>query len=239
MIDIIKQVLNVLLIINLLISIFMNPMLSSATDNIRYAKTTINIRAAPSKKSKVVGKIYWNDSVNVIKKVNSKWYKISYKKKKRYVCAKYLKKEKTYGKIYHCYDQNSFKSYEDADCITNNYKIAQGRLKRKYHLAKNTGIWMIGNRYCIALGSFYTRKIGTKVDLILSYKGKTKTIKCIMGDCKSDKDTVNRHRVHKDGSIVEFIVKTSRLPPSAKLTGDISFSKKKFRGKIVKIKIYK
>lgn len=176
--------------------------------------------------------------MKIIRRVNKRWYQVSYKKKKRYVYAKYLKKNKSVAKKYSVPSNRTFKSYEDADCITNSYRVAQGRLKRKYHLDQNTGVWMVGNRYCIALGSFYTREIGTKVDLILSYKGKTSIIKCIIGDCKADKDTVDKHRVHRDGSIVEFIVKTSMLPPRVKLTGDLSFVKKKFRGRVVEIRIY-
>lgn len=216
----------------------MNPKLSEAKSSFMYARATINIRASPSLEGKIVGRFFWNEPMKIIRRVNKRWYQISYKKKKRYVSAKYLKKNKSVGKKYSVPNNKAFKSYEDAECITNSYRVAHGRLKRKYHLDPNTGVWMVGNRYCIALGSFYTRKIGTKVDLILSYKGKTSKIKCIIGDCKADKDTVDKHRIHRDGSVVEFIVKTSRLPPRVKLTGDLSFANKKFRGRVVKIRIY-
>ena len=70
-----KRVLSGLLIIILLLqSIFTNPTLSSAKSNYKYAKTTVNIRAKPNTKSKIVGKVYWNDKVKIIKKINKKWY---------------------------------------------------------------------------------------------------------------------------------------------------------------------
>ena len=53
---------------------FTNPTLSSAKSNYKYAKTTVNIRAKPNTTSKIVGQLYWNDKVRVIKKVNKKWY---------------------------------------------------------------------------------------------------------------------------------------------------------------------
>ena len=99
---------------------------------------------------------------------------------------------------------------------------------------------MVGNRYCIAVGSYYTNKVGVKIDLVLSSRnGRKHTLKCITADSKADKDTIKNHRVHKDGSVAEFIVKTSALPRKALLMGDVSYAGKQFKGKIVKIKVYK
>ena len=160
-----KRVLSGLLIIVILTSMFTTPMLvETKNNNYMYAKTTVNIRKKPSIKSKSVGKIYWNDKVKVIKKINKKWYLVRYKKKNRYVFAKYLRKNPYKCKTYSSPSSNSFKSFEDADCITDSKKLAHGRLKRKYHLDYHSGVWMIGNRYCIAVGSFYTNKVGVKID---------------------------------------------------------------------------
>ena len=235
-----KRVLSGLLILILISqSIFANPKLVSAKSNYKYAKTTVNIRAKPNTKSKIVGKVYWNDKVKIIKKINKKWYLVRYKKKNRYVCTKYLKKKRNKYRTYQSPSSNTFKSYEDANCITDSTKLAQGRLKKKYHLDKS-GVWMVGNRYCIAVGSYYTKKIGVKIDLVLSHNGRKHTLKCITADSKDDSDTVNNHRVHKDGSIVEFVVKTSALPRKARYTySDVSYAGKQFRGKIVEIRVYK
>ena len=139
------------------------PTLSSAKSNYKYAKTTVNIRAKPNTNSKIVGQLYWNDKVRVIKKVTKKWYLVRYKKKNRYVCAKYLKKKRIKYISYQSPSASTFKSYEDADCITDSTKLAQGRLKKKYRLDKS-GVWTVRDRYCIAVGSYYTKKIGVKID---------------------------------------------------------------------------
>ena len=218
---------------------FINPTLSSAKSNYKYAKTTVNIRAKPNTNGKIVGQLYWNDKVQIVKKVNKKWYLVRYKKKHRYVCAKYLKKKRSKYISYQSPSASTFKSYEDADCITDSTKIAQGRLKKKYHLDKS-GVYMVGDRYCIAVGSYYTKKIGVKIDLVLSHNGRKHTLKCITADSKNDSDTVNNHRVHKDGSIVEFVVKSSALNKKARYTwGNISYAGKQFRGRIVEIRVYK
>ena len=231
--------LSVLLIVVVITSTFTTPRLNAKTNNYKYAKTTVNIRAKPNTRSKIVGQLYWNDKVQIVRKINKKWYLVRYKKKNRYVCAKYLKKKRSKYRAYQSPSSNSFKSYEDADCITDSTKLAQGRLKNKYHLDKS-GVWMVGNRYCIAVGSYYTKKIGVKIDLVLSYNGRKHTLKCITADSKDDNDTVNNHRVHKDGSVVEFVVKTSSLPRKARYTyGDVSYAGKQFRGKIVEIRVYK
>ncbi len=216
-------------------------MLSQAANKkYKYATTTVRIRAKPNIKSKIVGQLYWNDKVQVVKKMNKKWYLVKYKKKNRYVCAKYLKNKRRKYKIYASPSSKTFKSYEDADCITDSTKLAQGRLKRKYRLDYKTGVYMVGDRYCIAVGSYYTKQIGVKIDLVLSHHSRKHTLKCITADSKDDSDTVNNHRVHKDGSIVEFVVKTSVLNKKARYTwGDVSYAGKQFRGKIVEIRVYK
>ena len=229
--------LSVLLIIVVITSTFTTPRLNAKT-NYKYAKTTVNIRSKPNTRSKIVGQLYWNDKADVTKKINKKWYLVRYKKKNRYVCAKYLKEKRSKHISYQSPSSNTFKSYEDADCITDSSKLAQGRLKKKYHLDKS-GVWMVGNRYCIAVGSYYTKKIGVKIDLVLSHNGRKHTLKCITADSKADKDTIYNHRIHKDGSVAEFVVNTNSLSKKTRLMGDISYAGKQFKGKIIKIKIYK
>ena len=229
-----------LLIIIFFVSIFTTPRLNAKTNNYKYAKTTVNIRAKPNTRSKIVGQLYWNDKVKAIKKVNKKWYKVKYKKKVRYIYSSYLRKKPYKYKSYSSPSSSTFKSYEDADCITDCIKLHHGRLKKKYRLDYQSGVWMVGNRYCIAVGSYYTNKVGVKIDLVLSSRnGRKHTLKCITADSKADKDTIYNHRIHKDGSVAEFVVNTNSLSKKTRLMGDVSYAGKQFKGSIVKIKIYK
>lgn len=67
-----------------------------------------------------------------------------------------------------------------------------------------TGIRMVGDRYCIALGSGYCTEIGTKVNLIMANGS---VVKCILGDRKADVHTDETNRYQKfDGSVAETIV---------------------------------
>ena len=129
---------------------------------------------------------------------------------------------------------NTNKSYMDYKCITDK-SSKQYKLQNKAKTDKKTGIRIVKGRYCIAVGSYYSKKIGTKLDLVMK---NGKVIKCILADVKSDSDTINKHRQHRDGSIVEFIVDTKKIPRIVRLMGDISYTKP-FKSRIKQIRVYK
>lgn len=129
---------------------------------------------------------------------------------------------------------NTFKSYMDYRCIRNR-SSRQYKLQKKAVTNKKNGLRMINGRYCIALGSYYTRRIGAKVDLVMS---SGKVIQCITADMKADRDTINRHRQHRDGSVAEFVVDTKKLSGKVRRMGDVSYTGP-FKGRIRQIRIYK
>ena len=95
---------------------------------------------------------------------------------------------------------------------------------------------MVGDRYCIAVGSGYTKVIGTKIDVVLE---SGKIIKCILGDAKSDQHTdLETHTYHvggydhgkyypPDGSVIEFVVDSPQY--------NLSYVKDLFAGQILKV----
>ena len=150
--------------------------------------------------------------------------------KSQYVTAK---KKKNY--IYKDTPQNNFKSFMSYRTITDT-SSKQYALQQKAYTG-NYGIRMVGDRYCVALGSYYTTKIGTKFDLIMENGS---VIKCILADVKADihTDATNRITV-ANGCISEFVVDMNALNRNALRDGTISSCDKQFRGRIKKIKIYK
>lgn len=108
----------------------MNPIKVKAQNSCKYAKTTVNIRSTPSRKGKIVGQVYWNDKVNIIKKKSKNWYLIKIKNKKRYIHSKYLRDKKYKYKSFCSPSSKTFKSYEDADYITNSKKNSTGEIKK-------------------------------------------------------------------------------------------------------------
>lgn len=132
---------------------------------------------------------------------------------------------------------NGKKPYMDWECITNTssdqFKFQQVSLTAENGIRKHKG------RYEIAIGSHFTTKIGTKIDLIILHKdGSSSKIKCVLGDCKADCDTDTSHMYASDGSVAEFIVNTSSLPNQARTIGDLSYISDKFEGTIIKVLVY-
>lgn len=130
-------------------------------------------------------------------------------------------------------NQNGFFSYMDADCITDT-KSKQYTLKKDYRL-DSSGIWTYDGRWCVAVGSYYTKEIGKYIDICL--KNGT-VITGILSDCKSDKDTDSTRRQNSNGSIVEFVVNESSLSKEVKKHGNCAFAYKQWQSEVDHIDIY-
>ena len=129
---------------------------------------------------------------------------------------------------------NSFKSYMDADTIRSS-NTDQYKLKAKYVLDSQTGIWTVDERYCIAVGSYYTQSIGTYIDVVMENGS---TLNCILGECKRNRDTDYTNRQNPNGSVVEFIVNTSSTPSMVRKMGNCSYACEEMKGEIESIIVY-
>lgn len=119
----------------------------------------------------------------------------------------------------------SFKAYEDYKYITNTeslqYKLQQEAWTDEY------GLRRYGDEYMVAVGSYY----GDVGDHIIVTLDTETTLECIIGDSKGERWY---HSCGKGANVVEFIVDTSALDPTAKKMGDISYIPD-FEGEIVEI----
>lgn len=98
---------------------------------------------------------------------------------------------------------------------------------------EETGIRMIGDYYCVALGSFYGSTIGTRYRITFSTG---KSIKVILCDQKSDRHTDSNHQYAvKNSDIMEFYVEKSKIPSGVR--GNYG-NLEQFGGDIVKIERY-
>lgn len=64
---------------------------SSANDKYLVTASSLNVRDTASTNSLVLGKLFINDTVNVVAKTNSSWVKIQYEGKFGYISSKYIK----------------------------------------------------------------------------------------------------------------------------------------------------
>lgn len=196
----------------------------------------VNARKKPSKKSKSLKVLSFGKKIKC-NFVNKKWAVVKVRKKSgkttyAFVSRQYLSKHKPKCKIKSVYGDKR-KSYEDYRCITSR-SSPQYKLRLRSRTASN-GIRTCNGRYLVALGSRYTTKIGRYFDLVLS---NGTVIKCVLGDQKSNKDTINGHMLGKDGGCAEFIVETSALSRRTRQMGDCSYSHSAWRSKVVKVKLY-
>lgn len=126
-------------------------------------------------------------------------------------------------------EASSFKTYMSYKCISSS--SPQGKLQKKAYTSPN-GLRKVGKYYCIALGSYYGSKIGTKYKITLS---SGKYFWGILADQKANCHTnsTNQYTL-RNGDVIEFIVDTPKLPSSVRISGSIS-SISKFKGKVKKI----
>lgn len=97
----------------------------------------------------------------------------------------------------------SYMDYKKITCTSSNqYKLQQQSAYTDYE----TGIRMVNGRYCIAIGSFYTTKIGTYIDV---YLDNGSMIPCIVADCKANENTDINNQVDQLGGIIEFVIDSS------------------------------
>lgn len=132
-------------------------------------------------------------------------------------------------------ENSGFKSYMDYRTITD-ISSRQYMLQAYYAKTGDYGIRMVGDRYCVALGSYFISEIGQYFDIILE---NGTVIPCIMADQKDDVDTdeSNAITVH-NGCMSEFVVDVDMLDENAKIHGDMSYCTDEWNSQISEIKIY-
>lgn len=128
---------------------------------------------------------------------------------------------------------SSFKTYMSYKAITNE-NSNQYKLQQSCSTDEN-GLRMYDGRYTVAVGTYFTNKIGTKLDV---YLDNGTVLPCITGDIKANKDTDATNQFCEiNGNVLEFIVDTKTLDKKAKAMGDIS-SIPGFAGDITQIDVY-
>ena len=204
-----------------------------------WVKTNVNIREKVNTDSEIVG-VYYQATKLQVKYINDNWAQV--KGSKYYVHRDYLSETKVKKEVKenvrnisgrsYSVPNNTIKSYMDYRAITNT-SSKQYKLQQVAYTG-NHGIRMVNGRYCVALGSYYTTKIGQYVDIELANGN---VIHGILADCKADKDTINNNTMHPDGSVVEVIVDTKSLDSTVRKMGDCSYVNG-WNSKVVNIKVY-
>lgn len=129
---------------------------------------------------------------------------------------------------------SGIKSYMPYKAITSTGS-PQYKLQQQAYTGTH-GIRQVDGRYCVALGSFYTSKIGQKFDLVLE---NGTVIPCILADQKADKDTDGNNQITShNGCMSEFVVDSQALDRNAKRMGDISYCEQTWKSPVKQIILY-
>lgn len=131
--------------------------------------------------------------------------------------------------------RRDFKSYEDYRQIKSK-NSPHYKLQNEYAYTGSFGIRMVNDRFCIALGGYFTDIIGQYVDIVLE---NGTVIPCILGDQKAREHTDNMNISHlTDGSILEFIVDKPMLNDIPRKMGNISYCCDEWMSPVSQVIVY-
>lgn len=124
--------------------------------------------------------------------------------------------------------KNAFKSYMDYRKVTN--KKSNQYKQRLEAYTNELGLRMYEGRYCIAVGTYYAKEIGTKLDVFMENGS---ILQCVVGEFKDDGDTDVNNQQHKDDdSVIEFIIDEKIISKKVIKNGTVSALGGDFEGEI-------
>lgn len=189
----------------------------------------LNVRKKPNKKSDVIDKLSYNTKVKAAV-YNKQWMVL---KNGGYISKDFVSNKEIKYTSYSVPQTSGFKSFMPHNLFSSGSR--QGKLQLSCYTGKY-GIRQYNGRYCVALGSHFKTAIGQYFDLILD---NGTVIQCIMADQKADCDTDSENIITvANGCVTEFVVDFSSLDSTAKRMGDISYCTKKWRSRVVEVRVY-
>lgn len=194
------------------------------------------IYSKPNESSEKLGTYSYRDAVDYYTTSNPSWVAVKVDNAYGYMQKTKLsikKPELPYTQYRVVGDKR--KSYMDYRTITAK-DTPQWKLQHQKAYTSSDGIRKVGQRFCIAVGSAYTKNIGQRIDIILN---NGKMLKCILSDQKKNCDTNSDHTIGADGGAVEFLVDTGAMSSKMKKMGDVGFSKHITTSNVKEIRVYK
>lgn len=107
------------------------------------------------------------------------------------------------------------------------------RLQQEYAYTSESGLRMVNDRHCVAMGTHFNMSIGQYFTLVLANGTK---IPCILGDIKANghTDVNNIYTLHSK-CCSEFIVDIDKLDSYVKIRGDVSYLCKEWQSPVIQV----
>ena len=126
-----------------------------------------------------------------------------------------------------------FKSYTKYTAITRK-SSKQYRLQRDYAYTGEFGIRQVEGRFCIAVGTAVTERMGQFVDVILE---NGTVIPCIVCDQKANEHTkADRITTAHNKCVCEFYL--GEVMPEIKAHGDVSYACEEWKSPVCEFRVY-
>lgn len=195
---------------------------------------SVNVRKKPNTKSDILDTYSFNTKIQYTD-YDGEWAKIKFKDGYAYMHKKYISKKKNRYKEYSVPETSGFKSFMSYKAITSKSSPQYKLQHEKAYTGKN-GIRQVDGRYCVAIGSYFTNKIGALFDLVLE---NGTVIPCILADQKADKDTDSQNIITRhNGCLSEFIVDVGNLKREIARMGDVSYFNNNWDSPVESIRVY-
>ena len=195
---------------------------------------SVNVRKKPNTKSDILDTYSFNTKIQYTD-YDGEWAKIKFKDGYAYMHKNYISKKKNRYKEYSVPETSGFKSFMSYKAITSKSSPQYKLQHEKAYTGKN-GIRQVGDRYCVAIGSYFTNEIGALFDLVLE---NGTVIPCILADQKADKDTDSQNIITRhNGCLSEFIVDVGNLKREIARMGDVSYFNNNWDSPVESIRVY-
>lgn len=199
-----------------------------------WVHTRVNVRAGEGTDTEVVRTLSFGEKVSGVLTEGSEWVYIG----EGYVYKELIHREAPNYKEYEAPKTSGFKSYmgyKRGSSIIFHKKSRQYKLQTVAETSEE-GVRTVNGRYCVALGSYYTNRIGQYFDLVLE---NGTVIECILADAKADCHTDSSNRITvANGCMSEFVVDLSVLPKNAKIRGNVSYCKEEWNSPVKYVRVY-
>ena len=128
---------------------------------------------------------------------------------------------------------SGFKCYTRYTAITRKSSL-QYKIQKEYAYTGDFGIRMVDGRFCIAVGTAVTKKMGQYIDVVLE---NGTVIPCIAADQKADQHTkADRITTAHNGCVCEFYLDT--VLPAIKECGDVSKACPEWESPVCEFRVY-